>query len=94
MGKLAQFWNISHENFSFLFSRPAVEILEGSADGKSSPADLHGFQHPRVPQLVQDHVGIVLVGLLLPAKEGKKEDREKLFIDPTQGKLHCSSREQ
>lgn len=59
----------SHSEISplgiFIFiSRPAVEILEGSAYRKSSSANLHGFQHPRVPQLVEDHVGIVLVGLL------------------------------
>lgn len=64
-----------------MFSPPAVEILEGSADGKSSSADLHGFQHPRVPQLVQDHVGIVPVGLLQSAKDEKnEEDQEKLLL--------------
>lgn len=44
--------------------RPAVEVLKGSADRESSPADLHGLQHPRVPQLIQNHIGVKVVGVL------------------------------
>lgn len=47
-----------------LVERPAVEVPKGSADRESSPPDLHSFQHPRVSQLIQNHIGIKLVGLL------------------------------
>lgn len=47
-----------------LVDRPAVEVPKGSSDGESSPTDLNSFQHPRVSQLIQNHIGIKLVGLL------------------------------
>lgn len=61
--KTHQLWCVQY--ILWVFCWPAVEVLKGSTDRKSSPANLHSFQHPRVSQLVQDHIRIKLVGLLL-----------------------------
>lgn len=47
-----------------LVDQPAAEVAKGSTDRESSPTDLHSFQHPRVSQLIQNHIGIKLVGFL------------------------------
>ncbi|TNN84478.1 hypothetical protein EYF80_005178 [Liparis tanakae] len=36
------------------------EVFKGPTDGEPSPADLHSLKHPRVSQLVQDHIRIKL----------------------------------
>lgn len=51
-------------NRLYLVDWPAVEVNKCSTDRESSPTDLYSFQHPRVSQLIQNHVRIELVGIL------------------------------
>lgn len=46
------------------FHRPRGEIFESSADREPGSTDLHGLQHPRIPQLVQDDLWVKNIWIL------------------------------
>lgn len=69
---------------------PAVEVLKGSAHGESSSTDLHSFQHPRVSQLVQDHIGVKPVWLLQSANNKAAKTPQFLLVYPNSESLCCS----
>lgn len=49
---------------------PREEIFEGPADWEPGPTDLHCLQHPRIPQLVQDDLGVKLIWILPGKNQG------------------------
>lgn len=53
------FWEWSYWGY-----KPKEEIFEGSAHGEAGAADLYSLQHPRIPQLVEDHLRVENIWIL------------------------------